>query len=1165
MVVTPGRQLLLRLNHRPDAFDGRRASSAADALVELLDGLIECPDEPISAPSSAGGAHPALAHRIPSTLPRLFEQRVRANPGRTAVVDGDRTLTYAELNSRANRLARRLTRHGAGPERVVALALDRGADLVVAVLAVLKSGSVYLPLDPAYPSERIRYVLQDAAPVCVVTSSAHAAGLPVRGPELLTLDGPDAERGGAAGAGGDTASDSDIRNIELREPLTENHGAYIIYTSGSTGAPKGVLVPHSNVVRLFTSAAELFSFSRNDVWTLFHSYAFDFSVWELWGPLLHGGTLVVVEHEVTRDPERFLELLVREQVSVLSQTPSAFHQLVRADRAMPELGDRLRLRQVVFGGERLDFGVLREWYERHPEDAPRLVNMYGITETTVHVTHTELSPADTVAATTDSRIGRPLPDLRTHVLDDCLRPVPAGTVGEIYVSGPGLARGYTGRPGLTATRFVADPFGDPGERMYRTGDLARQNDEGELLYEGRADAQVKLRGFRIELGEVEAALSGLPEVGQAAAAVREGPSGHPRLVGYLVPAPGAALPTGTELATRAHELLPAHMVPSAFVTVPALPLTVNGKLDRAALPDPDRPADAGARSAPRNVTEEALCSLMAEVLGVAKLGVEEDFFLLGGDSIASMRFVSLARAAGFALRPRDVMEGRTVAALAALAGAAEPGAGPATPSGTGDSASPDNTAGTEAVGSLPLTPIIERLRVGAVPIDAYHLSMAVRVPSDARAEDLIASLQAVLDHHDALRMRLNRTRPGAEEGEETWSLEITPPGSIRAADRFTHVETSADTTEEWQEALHSATLRHQGELAPEDGHMVYAVWFAPDAGRPGRLLVLLHHLVVDGVSWRFLLPDLARAYEAITTGGRTDLGERPFPYRRWARMLTEEAVRPGRVAELDLWEGMFDPRPRPLARRPLDRATDTVSSARMLALDLPEADTQALLTVPTLLGTGLREVLYAAFAIAVGRLRGDGDGRTLVDLQAHGREPVGQDGEPFSTVGWFTAQFPLLMDPGTVPTPEAETTADWLTRATHRIGDQLAALPDNGIGYGLLRYLNRETAPRLAALGDPEIAINYLGHFQVGDQAHHWASTGEAGSAMGGGMDADMPMHRALNLTVAVEEREGGPRLAARWAWPAGVVPDDEVTALAHEWFAVLREYLAQDADMARG
>ncbi|MEV5593674.1 non-ribosomal peptide synthase/polyketide synthase [Streptomyces sp. NPDC052496] len=593
------------------------------------------------------------------TLPALFEAQAARTPGALAVLAGDAgddVLTYRELNERANRLARLLLKRGAGPERLVAVALPRSADLVVALLAVVKTGAAYLPVDPGHPAERIALMLRDADPVCLVTTGRAGAAAP-HAADAVRLDDDTTVRALAEGPGGD------LTDAERAGRLDPAHPAYVIYTSGSTGTPKGVAVPHHNVVRLFRQTAGWFGFGPDDVWTLFHSYAFDFSVWELWGALLHGGRLVVVPQDVSRSPERFLDLLVRHRVTVLNQTPSAFYPLIQADHDHPEPSARLALRTVVFGGEALDPGRLRDWYLRHPADAPRLVNMYGITETTVHVTHAPLDEHDAAADPPRSVIGEPLPDLRAYVLDNALQPVPPGVTGELYVAGPGLARGYLGRPGLSAERFVADPFGRPGQRMYRTGDRARRHPDGRLDHAGRADDQVKLRGFRIEPGEIEAVLARHESVARAVVLLREDRPGDRRLVAYAVAA-GGDRPEPAALREFTGRHLPGHMVPAAVVVLDHLPLTANGKLDRAALPAPDYTRGQAQRPA-RDTAERVLCDLFAEVLGVDRAGIDDSFFDLGGDSLLATRLLSRVRTVlGAELPIRALFDAPTVAGLA---------------------------------------------------------------------------------------------------------------------------------------------------------------------------------------------------------------------------------------------------------------------------------------------------------------------------------------------------------------------------------------------------------------------------------------------------------------------------------------------------------------------
>ncbi|MEV6475369.1 amino acid adenylation domain-containing protein [Streptomyces sp. NPDC051657] len=649
------------LEFRTDLFDRSTAQALADRLSRLLTSAAEAPGTPV-------GLLPVLdedeVHRavveangvnhdrpVPLTLAEVYEVAARRHPDRTAVTCGNASLTYAELSSRARSLARLLAGRGIGPGSIVALALPRSTDLVAGLLAVSLAGAAYLPMDPDYPADRLAYMLDDARPAALITDAPTAGRLPAHSLPLITVDE-------AAGL-----PDGPLGQADRTRPLSPGDPAYVIYTSGSTGRPKGVVVTQHNVTRLLTATEHWFSFGPDDVWTLFHSYAFDFSVWELWGALLYGGRVVVVPYATSRDPHAFLRLLANEGVTVLNQTPSAFYQLAAADREAP--GSDLALRYVVFGGEALELGRLADWYTRHPENAPTLVNMYGITETTVHVSYLALDRA-TAASAVSSAIGVNIPDLRVHVLDDRLQPVPPGVTGEMYVAGEGVALGYLGRPDLTAGRFVADPFarlfGESGRRMYRSGDLARRRVDGTLEYVGRGDQQVKIRGFRIELGEIEAVLAAHPEVADAAVVVREDTPGDQRLVGYVVPAPGAG-PVPAAVREHAAATLPVHMVPSAVVVLERLPLTGNGKLDRRALPAPGAPVTAGGR-APRTVREEQLCAVFAEVLGLPSAGVEDNFFDLGGHSLLAVRLAGRIRSAfGIEVSIGTVFQAPTPAAL----------------------------------------------------------------------------------------------------------------------------------------------------------------------------------------------------------------------------------------------------------------------------------------------------------------------------------------------------------------------------------------------------------------------------------------------------------------------------------------------------------------------
>ncbi|MGW0886440.1 non-ribosomal peptide synthetase, partial [Streptomyces sp. NPDC002671] len=654
-----------------DLFDAGSVEHLVEALVRVVGAVVEEPGLRLSAVEVLGEAERrrvlvewnGTAIGVPvGTIPQLFEARVADAPDAVAVVADGVEVSYAELDARANRLARLLVGQGVGPESVVGVCLQRGVDVVVALLAVLKAGGAYLPIDPAYPAERVEFMLADAGALCVVTSRGLLGVLP-EGAVQVVLDEPSvvAELG--------VLGDSPLSDVERGGVLLAAHVAYVIYTSGSTGRPKGVVVTHANVARLFAATEGWFGFGAGDVWTWFHSFAFDFSVWELWGALLYGGRVVVVPFGVSRSPGDFLRLLVDERVTVLSQTPSAFYQLMQAEALEPELGRELVLRTVVFGGEALDPARLREWYGRHPQGGPRLVNMYGITETTVHVTYAPLGVAAAVEGA-PSVIGRGIPDLQLYVLDGWLKPVPVGVPGELYVAGGGLARGYLGRAGLSAQRFVASPYGGPGERMYRTGDVVRWSAGGELEFVGRADDQVKVRGFRIETGEVEAVVAACPQVAQVSVVVREDMPGDERLVAYVVAAEGVdgSVEGGVREAARrfASERLPGYMVPAAVVVLDELPLTVNGKLDRRALPAPEYTTGTG--RGPSTVREELLCAAFAEVLGVDSVGVDDDFFALGGHSLLVIRLVEVLRTHGVTVSVRALFQTPTVAGLAAASG-----------------------------------------------------------------------------------------------------------------------------------------------------------------------------------------------------------------------------------------------------------------------------------------------------------------------------------------------------------------------------------------------------------------------------------------------------------------------------------------------------------------
>jgi amino acid adenylation domain-containing protein len=655
-----GDELDANLSYATDLYDEASMQRFAEQWLNLLRAVVENPQQrvaelPLLQAPQYGELiqhwNPTFEAQAQSpTLHQLFEAQAAQRPHAIALTCEGEQMSYAALNAEANRLARKLREQGVGPEVRVGIATERAIPLVVGLLAILKAGGAYVPLDPQYPVERLSYMIDDSGIGLLLTQSHLIDGLPAReGVQVLDL----------------TALQLDRYSADNLAPLASpDNLAYVIYTSGSTGRPKGALLSHGNVGRLLTATAGEFDFGVNDVWTLFHSYAFDFSVWELFGALCTGGRLVIVPYYISREPQAFHRLLCDEGVTVLNQTPTAFRQLLPIACASPR---SLALRQVIFGGEALEVASLRPWFERFGDQQPTLVNMYGITETTVHVTYRAIRLAD-LDAKAQSPIGLPIRDLRWYLLDSQLQPVPVGVAGELYIAGAGLARGYHGRSGLTAERFVPSPF-DAAQRLYRSGDLARQRADGSIDYLGRIDQQVKIRGFRIELGEIEAAVLAQPGVRQAVISVHVD-DGGPQLCAYVV----AELTSNDPIAWRdtlraaLSVDLPDYMVPRHWLLLDALPLTSNGKLDRKALPLPDAETWQRPFEAPEGELEQQLAAIWAEVLGVARIGRRDNFFELGGHSLlAAQASARVELELGIELPLRVLFESNDLQAYAANA------------------------------------------------------------------------------------------------------------------------------------------------------------------------------------------------------------------------------------------------------------------------------------------------------------------------------------------------------------------------------------------------------------------------------------------------------------------------------------------------------------------
>ncbi|TMR13277.1 amino acid adenylation domain-containing protein [Nonomuraea turkmeniaca] len=1397
----------------------------------------------------------------PATLPELFAEEVRRAPNSIALVFEELTLTYAELDVRANRLAHALVARGAGPERVVALAVPRSAELIVAELAVMKAGGAYLPLDLDHPPDRVAYMLDDARPVCVVTVAAEAdafGGLPV-----VALDDP-----------GVAAELAALPDTTPEAGLSLLNTAYVIYTSGSTGRPKGVQLTHTGVAKLVSTQRERFGVGPGIRVLQFASPSFDVAFWDLCLALLSGGRLVVVPSERRVPGPELTEYAWAHGVNFMILPPALLAALPPGLDLPPGV--------LLAGTERVSPELVARWAPGH-----RMFNAYGPTEATVNST---LGWCDPSATESSVPIGIPDPGTRAYVLDGALRPVATGGAGELYLAGPGLARGYAGRPGLTSERFVADPFGAAGERMYRTGDLVRWLDDGRIDFLGRVDDQVKIRGYRIELGEIESVLARHPSVGQVAAVVREDRPGDRRLAAYVVPAaradgehdrtivaewkdlhellyqagtperadenftgwnssydgtpipltemrewqdatvarilelepehvlelgvgnglllsrlapscasywgldlsseaitslraalpdelaakvelraqpaddlsglpkgrfdtvvinsvvqyfpsrdyvlgvlrgcaellapggrvfvgdvrnlrlqpvfraalgtteaeenellldpdffadlpgfasadlrvkqarhhnelsryrydvvlhtrpaqpapaqvfswgedvpdlrvvaallagrtrplritgvpnarlapdldrPGAVDPedfhalgenaglrtyvtwsgdsdrgdldvlftTDTRadglyrpggravlvntpapvrddvslvksLRVHAQRWLPDYMVPAAFVVLPKLPVLTSGKLDRAALPVPHLHVQAEGKPA-RDAREAVLCGLFAEVLGVPGVGIDDDFFALGGDSIVAIQLVLRARKSGLVCTPRQVFVHRTVAGLAPVVTDL-------------DADRPRIT--DDGVGEIPFTPILRWLDECGGDIRGFSQSLLLTTPAGLTGPDLEKILQVLADQHDVLRSVLVRTVPGTPG-----HLRVLPRGEVSAATWIQRVDVTG-LRDGLAPVVAAAEDQACARLDPENGLMVQAVWFDAGRERLGRLLLVIHHAIIDGVSWRIIPGDLESAW----TGAALEPPGTSF--RRWSGLLSAGAR--SREAELGLWTGMLAGPDPALGHRPLDPVAD-LESVRRHTLRLPPARTEPLLTtVPAVFHAEVNDVLLTALALAVaGWRRGLGRGDradVLIALEGHGREEHAVPGADVSrTLGWFTSIFPVRLDPGEIDLDDALAGGPSAGAALKRVKETLRSLPDRGLGYGLLRYLNPGTEPELAKLPAPQISFNYLGRFSVADAPDQpWRPVAGAG-VLAGGFDAAMPVAPyTLEINAYTQDTPEGPELGVTWAWPSALLAEASVAALATSWFTALDALAAHAATRGAG
>ena len=949
---------------------------------------------------------------------RLFEEHARQRPGEVAVVAEDGCLTYAELDRLSNAVAARLAAMGVAAGSPVPLFVDRTTRMVAGLLGILKAGGAYVPLDPAVPPERLAFLLEDTGASVVVTQSNLAGRLPVGSLRILDLDEP--------------------LTPSPQSPASEDNAAslaYVLFTSGSTGKPKGVAVEHRQLSSYVGAVLAALGSPEAASFATVSTLGADLGNTAIFPALCSGGRLHVISQDRAWDAEALAEEFSRNPVDYLKIVPSHLSALLsasRPERILPRRG-------LVLGGEASSWGLV-ERIERVSPDLD-LFNHYGPTEATVGATMYRIPKPRGPQASAGVPVGRPLPHARIYVLDPEAKPVPVWAVGELWIGGEGVARGYWNRPELTAESFQPDPFAGQG-RMYRTGDLARWLPDGIVELLGRTDDQVKIRGFRVEPGEIEAALLRDPRIREAVVLAREGERGEKRLVAYVVATAEPGQLAG-ELRTLLSGTLPEIMIPSAIVVLPRLPLTPNGKIDRRALPDraSGEPAVSRDATAPRTEVERVLTRVWEDVLGVGSVGIHENFFDLGGDSILGIQVIARAAQAGVRLAPRLLFAHQTVAELATAAVA-----GRSVPAEQGT-----------VEGDVPLTPI-QRWFFDAGPLDPHHYNQAIflEVRRALPVGVIPEAARRLIQHHDALRLRFSR-RSGA------WRQWNAPTSD----EAFSRHDLSGVPAADRSAAIEAEAARLQASLDLSAGPIARFALFELGPREPARLLILVHHLAIDGVSWRLLLEDLDSACRDAAAGQTVQLPGKTTSFRSWSRRLTALARSPALESELEFW---LEQEQRPVSPLPVDQrlGEDRVGSGRVVRVALTPSQTRAVLQdIPAAFATQVNDALLAAALVAFSEWTGEA--RLRVDLEGHGREELFEDADLTRTVGWFTTRFPVVLEAAD-PSDPVET-----LRSVREI---LRRVPRRGIGYGLLRYLGGDrAASMLGTIPPPEVSFNYLGQF----------------------------------------------------------------------------------------
>ncbi|NVZ39569.1 amino acid adenylation domain-containing protein, partial [Pseudomonas sp. 21615526] len=1082
------------LTYATDLFDALTIERLARHWQTLLQGIVEQPHARVGELPLLDVAEReqmvqdwnATSQPFGGLTHQVIAAQAERTPDAVALVCEQQQLTYRQLNQRANHLAHRLINMGVGPDALVGIAVERSVEMVVGLLAILKAGGAYVPLDTQYPADRLAYMLQDSGAQWLLTQAAVRDQLPIPpGVQVLVLSDTD-----------------ETLQANPQVAVQPDNLAYVIYTSGSTGRPKGVSVRHRGLANHMAWMCKTLPLQSSDRILQKTAFSFDASVWEFWLPLMTGAQLVMAQPGLAESLSLLWEQVEAQRITVLQLAPSLLQAL------LPEASDAqlASLNVVLCGGEALSTELSRQLQQRW---SGRLINLYGPTEATIDTSSHEVpvDPAGPIVA-----IGKPIDNVRTYVLSEAFEPCPPGAAGELYIGGDSLARGYHLRPGMTAERFIPDPFASrSGARLYRTGDLVRYRQDGVIDYIGRIDHQVKIRGLRIELGEIEARLLALDGVREAMV-LAQGDAGAQVLVAYIIAAAGDLQPAPLREQIRAglKANLPDYMVPAHLLFLEQWPLTVNGKLDRKALPLPDVSQAEHAHVAPQSELEQRIAVIWQDVLKRPSIGVTDNFFELGGDSIISIQVVSRARQAGIRFTPKELFQHQTVQGLAQVAQLA---AGVVI----------DQSA---VVGEAPLAPVQIAFFEQPVPDRArwnQSVMLTPRVTLDVAL--LEQALKHLVTHHDALRMAFTAQAQG-------WSARYQAPGEYSGALVREARNIDLEALEQWGDQA-------QGSLNLERGPLLRAVLANLNDGSQ-RLLVVIHHLVVDGISWRILFEDLQKAYQQLASGQRCVLPAKTSSFRAWVERLGQAATADTLRAQLDYWEGLLSGSSTAL---PVDHPHGSLSNRHAMTVHTQldaQATRQLLQEAPAAYRTQVNDLLLSALARVIGRWTGQDS--ALIQLEGHGREDLFDDVDLTRTVGWFTSLFAVRLP------VESD-----IAHSIKAVKEQLRAIPDKGIGYGVLRYLGDEPSrSRLQALPAPRITFNYLGQFDgsFDDEQALFAPSGEA-------RGLEQSPEAALGNWLTLNGQVYGGELSLGWTFSGQMFDTSTVQRLADEYRLELLSVIA--------